>query len=122
MDVVLDLAGGPYVAASIEAAAAKARLMLVGTVAGGKADIPLGQVLSKRLRLVGTVLRSRSLEEKIEVTQAFAAEVVPLFANGKLHPVIDSEFSLAEIQAAHGRVQSNESFGKVVLRIGSSSH
>lgn len=122
VNVVLELAGGPYVAASIEAAAPKARLMLVGTVAGGKAEIPLGQVLSKRLQITGTVLRSRSLEEKIQVTQAFAAEVVPLFASGKLHPVIDSEFSLDEIQAAHRRMQSNETFGKVVLRIGSSAH
>jgi len=117
VNVVLDLAGGPYVAASIEAAALKARLMLVGTVAGGRAEIPLGQVLSKRLRLTGTVLRSRSIAEKIEVTQAFAAEVVPLFASGKLHPVIDSEFSLDEIQAAHRRMQSNETFGKVVISI-----
>jgi len=122
VDVVLDLAGGPYVPASIEASALKARLMLVGTVAGGKAEIPLGQVLGKRLRLTGTVLRSRSLAEKILVTQAFAAEVAPRFASGQLHPVIDSEFSLDEIQAAHRRMQANESFGKVVIRIGPSNH
>src|SRR5207302_4080986 len=67
INVVLDLVGGAYLAASIEAAAPKGRLLLVGTVAGGKAEINLGQILSKRLRLVGTVLRSRSLEEKIQV-------------------------------------------------------
>lgn len=117
VDVVLDLTGGPYVGASIEACAPKARVMLVGTVAGGKAEISLGLVLSKRMKLIGTVLRSRSLEEKIEVTRAFADEVVPLFASGKLRAVIDSEFPLAEIQAAHRRMGSNETFGKVVLRV-----
>ena len=117
--VVLDLTGGPYVPASIEACAPTARVMLVGTVAGSKAEIPLGMVLSKRLKLIGTVLRSRSLEEKIEIAQAFANEVVPFFVTGKLHPVIDSEFPLSEIQAAHRRMQSNETFGKIVLKIGS---
>jgi NADPH2:quinone reductase len=120
VDVVLDLTGGPYVGASIEASALKARLMLVGTVAGAKAEIPLGMVLSKRLKLIGTVMRTRSLEEKIEATRAFADEVVPLFAAGKLHPVIDSEFPLSEIQAAHRKMQSNETFGKVVLRVAES--
>lgn len=119
MDVVLDLTGGPYVGASIEACAPKARVMLVGSVAGSRAEIPLGMVMSKRMRLIGTVLRSRSLEEKIEVTRAFANDVVPLFAALKLHPVIDSEFPLSEIQAAHRRMQSNETFGKIVLKIGS---
>jgi len=117
VDVVLDLTGGPYVGASIEASALKARLMLVVTVAGGKAEIPLGIVLSKRLKLIGTVMRSRSLEEKIEATRAFANEVVPLFAAGKLRPVIDSEFPLSEIQAAHRKMGSNETFGKIVLRM-----
>jgi NADPH:quinone reductase-like Zn-dependent oxidoreductase len=91
--------------------------MCVGTVAGGRAELNLGQVLSKRAHLIGTVLRARSLEEKIVVTQAFAKEVVPLLANGVLLPTIDSEFWLNEIQDAHKRLESNETFGKVVLRI-----
>jgi putative PIG3 family NAD(P)H quinone oxidoreductase len=116
-DVVLDLAGGPYVSASLQSLAPKGRIMCVGTVAGGRAELNLGQVLSKRAHLIGTVLRARSLEEKILVTQAFAKEVVPLLANGVLLPTIDSEFWLNEIQDAHKRLESNETFGKVVLRI-----
>lgn len=116
-DVVLDLVGGAYVPASIEAMALKGRLMLVGTVAGGKAEIPLGQVLSKRLKLIGTVLRARSIEEKIAATEAFANDVLPLLAKGTVRPVVDSVFPLGEVQAAHRKMESDATFGKVVLKI-----
>ncbi len=118
LDVVLDLLGGPYVAASISVLGLKGRLMLVGTLAGVRGELDLRAVLGKRLRLMGTVLRSRSLEEKIAATEAFAAEVVLLFAEAKLRAVVDSEFPLAEIRAAHQRMESNATFGKVVIRIG----
>ena len=114
-DVVLDLAGGPYVGASVAAMAAKGRILLIGTVAGAETQLNLGQMLFKRVRMVGTVLRARPLEEKIQVTQAFAKEVVPLFASGVLKVVIDAEFPLDNIQDAHRRLESNETFGKVVL-------
>lgn len=117
-DVVIDLTGGPYVNASLRALARRGRIMLVGTVAGSKAEIDLGLALSKRARITGTVLRARPLEEKIAVSRLFAKEVVPLFAQGILRTVIDSEFSLRDVRHAHERMESNESFGKIVLRIG----
>ncbi len=116
-DVVLDLVGGDYVAASVSALGLKGRLLLVGTLAGAHGQLDLRAVLSKRLRLIGTVLRSRPLEEKIAATRAFAVGVVPLLAKGTLRAVVDSEFPLAEIRAAHQRMESNEAFGKVVIRI-----
>src|ERR1043166_726205 len=116
-DVVLDLNGGPYFSASLEAMAPRGRIILIGGVAGGKADIDLYQILQKRLHVIGTVLRARSLQEKIEITMAFANEVVPLFAQGTVQPVIDSVFPLDQIQDAHRRLESNETFGKVVLTI-----
>jgi putative PIG3 family NAD(P)H quinone oxidoreductase len=116
-DVVLDLNGGPYFAASLEAMALKARIILIGGVAGGKADIDLYQILGKRLHVIGTVLRARSLEEKIAITAAFAGEVVPLLADGSIEPVIDSVFPIEQIQDAHRRLESNETFGKVVLTV-----
>jgi NADPH:quinone reductase-like Zn-dependent oxidoreductase len=73
--------------------------------------------MSKRLTLIGTVLRSRSLEEKIKVTNAFAHEVVPLLANKRVVSVIDRVFPLDEVAAAHRRMQSNENVGKIVLQI-----
>ncbi|HEV2021776.1 MAG TPA: zinc-binding dehydrogenase, partial [Terriglobales bacterium] len=114
-DVVLDLVGGPYVPASIQALRLKGRLMLVGTVAGGSAELKLAPILGKRLTLRGTVLRARSLEEKIAATAKFEAEVVPLLARGTVRPTIDSLFPLDQIRQAHQRLESNETFGKVVL-------
>ncbi len=116
-DVILDLVGGPYVAASVDALAPGGRLMLVATSAGRKAEFDLARVLSRRLTLRGTVLRARPLEEKIAVTRAFADEVVPLFARGVLRPNLDSVFPLSEVRAAHARLESNQTFGKVVLTI-----
>jgi putative PIG3 family NAD(P)H quinone oxidoreductase len=115
INVVLDLVGGPYVKASQAVLAAKGRMVLVGTVAGGSYELDARFMLSKRLKVWGTVLRARSLEEKIEVTQRFAAEVVPLLASGVLRPNIDTVFPLAEIAKAHARLESNETFGKVVV-------
>lgn len=117
VDVVLDLAGGPYVAASLEALAPRGRMMLVGTIAGRRSELDLGRMLAKRLRVAGTVLRSRPIEERIAVTLAFAAEVVPLLESGAVSPVIDSVHDLGGIGDAHRRLESNATFGKVVLRV-----
>jgi putative PIG3 family NAD(P)H quinone oxidoreductase len=114
-DIVLDLVGGAYTAASVQAAAPLARILLIGTIAGGSATIPLRLMLGKRLTLRGTVLRARPLEEKIVVTRAFATQVVPLFERGTLRPVVDRVFPLTAIADAHAYLESNASFGKVVL-------
>lgn len=116
-DVAMDLVGGKYVGGTIPAMALQGRIMLIGTVAGAQAELNLGIVLFKRLQLKGTVLRARSLEEKIAVTKAFAEEVVPLFAAGKLRPVIDRQFELKDIASAHAHLASNQTVGKVVLLI-----
>jgi NADPH:quinone reductase len=115
INVALDLAGGPYVKVFQKLLSLRGRIMLVGTVAGGNYELESRYMLGKRLSVRGTALRARSLEEKIEATQAFAAEVVPLLANGVLRSTIDSIFKLAEIAKAHARLESNETFGKVVI-------
>jgi len=118
INVLLDLVGGPYVKASQKAMAHKGRMILVGTVAGGSYELDARYVMSKRLQIRGTVLRARSLEEKMAATRLFAAEVVPLLARGVLRPNVDSVFPLAEISKAHQRLESNETFGKVVVIMG----
>src|SRR5689334_25086978 len=95
----------------------RARLILIGSVAGSRAEVDLSQILRKRLLVIGTVMRARTLEEKILVTRAFARGVGPLLAQGTVQPVIDSVFPLDQIQDAHRRLESNETFGKVVLTI-----
>lgn len=118
IDVTLDLVGGPYLAASAQVAALRGRIMIIGSLAGATGEFPLGLVLRKRLQLRGTVLRSRSVAEKIEATARFESEVVPLLATGKVRPVTDSVFPLEQIADAHRRMESNESVGKIVLVVG----
>lgn len=117
IDVTIDLVGGGYPAASIRASAPRARIMLLATVAGRSATIPLSAMLGKRITMRGTVLRARPLEEKRAVTAGFARDVVPLLASGQLRPIVDCVFELAEIRKAHERLASNHTFGKVVLRV-----
>jgi len=114
-DVVIDLVGGPYVAADVLAAAPGARIVVVGTLAGGSAHLPLLAVMGKRLALHGTVLRPRSVDEKAAAIAAFVREVVPLLERGAVRPVVDATFPLAHAADAYGRVESNDTFGKVVL-------
>jgi len=116
-EVTLDLLGGAYLVASIQAAARRGRIMLIGTIAGRTATVPLGMILVKRLLLRGTVLRARSIEEKRAATAAFARDVLPLLASGTVLPTVDRVYELDEIRAAHERLASNETFGKVVLRM-----
>jgi NADPH:quinone reductase len=114
-NVVLDLLGGPYLAASVDAAAPRARLMLVGAIAGSQATVDVRRILGKRLTLTGTVLRSRSLTEKIAVATAFDRDVVPLLRSGVVAPTIDRVFPLGAIAEAHAHLESDHSVGKVVL-------
>lgn len=116
-DVVLDLLGGPYLGASIEVAALRGRIMLVGAIAGSSTTIDVRRVLSRRLTLRGTVLRARGLQEKIEVARAFARDVLPLLATGALVATVDSVFPLDAIREAHRRMESNDTFGKVVVQV-----
>jgi putative PIG3 family NAD(P)H quinone oxidoreductase len=118
VDVILDLVGAAYFAANLESLAIKGRLILVGLTSGAiVSEFNLGKILSKRARIIGTVLRSRSTREKAEANAEFIKEVVPLFAGKKLTPNIDRVFKLEEIKKAHEYLESNESFGKVVLEI-----
>jgi putative PIG3 family NAD(P)H quinone oxidoreductase len=116
-DVVLDLNGGPYLPASIRCIAQKGRVICIGTPAGVKTELNLGYLLSKRASVIGTVLRTRSIAEKIEVAQSFSDSVLPWFDQGKIRVFIDSEFTLDHIREAHRRLESNETIGKVSLRI-----
>lgn len=117
-DVVLDLTGGAYTNVSLHALAPRGRIVLIGTMAGASAEIDLGLMLGKRVHMIGTVLRARPLEEKIAVTRRFAREVLPLFTDRTLRPVVDRVFDLRDVRRAHERMESNTSFGKIVLRIG----
>jgi len=115
VDVILDTVGAAYLAENLAALASGGRLVLVGLLGGAAAELPLGALLGKRARLLGTVLRSRPLEEKAALAQAFSRDVLPLLRSGAVKPVVDCVLPMSEIAAAHERMESNESFGKIVL-------
>jgi putative PIG3 family NAD(P)H quinone oxidoreductase len=114
--VVVDLVGGIYVAVDLEVAAVTGRVVIVGTLAGGNVELPLLKLMGKRLALHGTVLRARSIAEKAAATAAFAADVVPLLAAGRIAPVVDRILPLADAAEAYALVESDATFGKVILR------
>jgi NADPH:quinone reductase len=115
VNIVLDLVGSAYLQANLQSLAIRGRLIFVGTTSGSKAEIDYGIVMSKRLKIMGTSLRTRPAEEKATATRLFAQQVLPLLATGQVRPVIDRIFKMGEVRAAHERIESNESFGKVVL-------
>jgi NADPH:quinone reductase len=117
VNLILDLVGAAYLKANLESLAAKGRLIFVGTTGGANAEIDYSIVMRKRLRILGTSLRTRSLEEKATATRLFAEHVVPLLANGSVRPVIDSVLKIDEVREAHRRIESNETFGKVILTL-----
>ena len=113
--VVVDLVGGPYLAVDVAAAAPKGIIVLVGVIAGARAELDLLTLMGKRLTLKGTVLRTRSPGEKAEATYAFAGQVVPLLASGSVRPVIEEVVPLAEAERGYDLVAADATFGKVVL-------
>jgi len=115
-DVIVDLVGASYLAENIAALAMRGRVVIVGLLGGATAELPIGALLAKRGQIFGTVLRSRSLEEKSTLAQAFTRHALPLFAAGKLKPIVDSVLPMTEVRQAHQRMEKNDSFGKIVLR------
>lgn len=114
-DLVLDLVGGSYLEETLAALAPKGRVLLVGTLAGRTAQLPLGRMLAKRATLIGTVLRSRPPEEKMALARDFETHICPLFAEGKLSPVVDSVLPMSSAREALERMARNETLGKLVL-------
>src|SRR4051812_13583908 len=116
-DVVLELVGGAYLAEDLLCVARRARIVLVGLVAGARADLDLRLLLNRRVQLIGTVMRARPLEEKIAAAQELVRHLVPLFERRTLVPVVDRVLPLARAAEAHALVASNGTFGKVVLEV-----
>jgi len=114
-DVILDFIGAAYAGENLRAAAELGRIVVIGLMGGVQGDLPLGLLLRKRLSMTGTVLRARPLEEKASLARRFAHEAIPLFESGKLAPVVDAVLPMAEIARAHERMESNQTFGKLVM-------
>jgi putative PIG3 family NAD(P)H quinone oxidoreductase len=117
VNVILDFIGSAYLTDNLNALTTRGRLVLIGLMGGAKAEVDLSVLQRKRLHVVGTVLRSRPLEEKLAVTQAFARQVVPLLEQGTVRPIIDRVFDLKDAAEAHRYMATNANFGKIVLQV-----
>lgn len=114
-DVAMDLLGGMYTSACVQAMALRGRVLVVGLLAGMEIPLSLGWLLSRRLTVRGTTLRSRSVSEKAAATDAFVRDVVPWLASGAVRPIVHAEFRFDAVRAAHAAMESSEPFGKLVL-------
>jgi NADPH2:quinone reductase len=119
-DVVLELVGAPNLDLDLQALAVKGRIVIVGTGAGADAALDLRKLMARRARVFGTVLRARPLEEKAAAVGAFAREVVPYLASGRIRPLVDRVFPAGEAAAAFDRLQEPGKLGKVLLDFESS--
>lgn len=117
-DVILDPVGAGYLADNIGSLAIGGRLVLIGLMGGASAEIPLGLLMMKRLRVIGSTLRARPLHEKAAVMSALRERVWPLIESGEIRPIIDEVVPVAETDRAHELIESNDTFGKVVLQLG----
>jgi NADPH2:quinone reductase len=117
-DVVIDFVGGDYLARNLRSLAPGGRLVQVGLLSGqDEATIPLNLLLHNHLRLIGTVMKSRSALEKRAMICRFAEGALPLFVDGRLKPIIGRTFPLADAAEAHRFMEAGGGFGKTVLTV-----
>jgi len=117
VDVVLDMVGGDYLQKNLKVLAPYGRHVSIAMQHGRTAEIDLFQVMSKRLVLTGSTLRPQPIAVKAGIAKALKKNVWPLIARGKIRPVIDKSYALAEAQAAHDYLEAGKHFGKIVLKI-----
>jgi putative PIG3 family NAD(P)H quinone oxidoreductase len=117
VDMILDIVGGDYFGRNIDCLALNGRLVQIGLMSGARAEINLTAVLHRRLTITGSTLRARSVAEKGALAREVETHVWPLLAAGRVAPVIDRVFPLAEAADAHRRLESGEHIGKIVLAV-----
>ena len=117
-DVILDPVGGAYLEDNLKSLATDGRLVVIGLLGGATAQAPLGLMMAKRLRVIGSTLRARSIAAKALVMDALLERVWPLLEDGAVKPVIERTLPIAEAAAAHDLLAGNQTFGKVVLSLG----
>lgn len=118
VDVVLDPIGAAYLADNLASLAVGGRLVLIGLMGGARAEIGLAALLARRLSVIGSTLRTRSVEEKAALVAGFQARFGADLAAGRIRPVVDRVLPLEAVADAHRAMKASEHFGKIVLRVG----
>lgn len=114
-DVILDMVGGEYIQRNFSAAAKEGRIVNIAFLAGSKTSVDFMPLMLKRLTLTGSTLRAQSAAAKTIIARELEENIWPLLMSGRIRPVIDSVFALAEVAAAHQRMESNQHIGKIIL-------
>lgn len=118
VDVILDIMGGSYFEGNVAALARRGRLVIIGFLGGSSVkDFSLPSLIEKQASVTGSMMRSRSAEEKAEIARSVQANLWPLLRQGKCLPIIDRVFPLAEAARAHQRMEEGEHIGKIVLQV-----
>jgi putative PIG3 family NAD(P)H quinone oxidoreductase len=117
VDIVIDFIGADYWPQHAKCMSIGGRCIVIGVLGGVNATVNLSTLLFKRHQILGLVMRSRSLADKIAMTKHFVIESLPLFANNTLRPIVDSVFEMKDVRLAHERMERNENVGKIVLQI-----
>lgn len=116
-DIILDHIGAAYLTRNLKSLAVGGRLVIIGLMGGAKSEINLAPLMVKRQQILGSVLRSRPVEEKAAITAEFNQAVVPLFARGRIEPLIHQVVPLEDVADAHRTMESSAHFGKIVLTL-----
>ena len=116
VNVVLDMVGGSYVARNLQVLATEGRLVMIATQGGAKGEVDVMRIMQQRLVITGSTLRPRSAEFKRAIRDQLLEHVWPLLAAGRIRPVVDSVFALAEAGKAHARMEGGEHKGKIILQ------
>ena len=117
VDVILDMVGADYFERNFDLLKVRGRLVFIATLGGSEVNVNIGKLMRKRARLIGSVLRARSLEEKHEIKESFMNRCWPLIQRGVIRPVIDRVLPITEANEAHARMANNENTGKIVLKV-----
>jgi len=117
-DVLIDFIAAAYYQRNLASLALDGRMVMLAFIGGQQAEtVDLRPMLTKRITVMGTTLRSRTLDYRVRLSQEFAANCLPKFASGELRPVIDSVLPWNEVRAAHERIEANLNVGKIILRV-----
>lgn len=118
VDVIVDFIAGPYFNQNLDCLRLDGRLVILASLGGGKVDgVDLRKILTKRLQVMGSTLRSRSREYQIKLTQEMSQFALPHFKSGAIKPVIDSMYDWQDVAEAHRYMEQNKNIGKIVLRV-----
>ena len=117
VDVILDMVGGTYIQRNLKSLADDGRLVQIAFLEGAKADLNLVQMMTRRLSITGSTLRPQNDLVKQRIAEGLQKHIWPHLASGRIAPIMDSEFPLAEAARAHTRMETSEHIGKIVLKI-----